>query len=92
LQRLCFRFLRYFIAVHLESLPLLAKYVRDNGGYVIQIDGSQNHGRGTLILVKDMMGGMRLFASRFPSENKEDLVPFLKYIKIPFWCSSGCYS
>ena len=83
-QRLCFRFLRYFIAVHLESLPLLAKYVRDNGGYVSQIDGSQNHGRGTLILVKDMMSGMRLFASRFPSENKEDLVVFLRYIESVF--------
>jgi hypothetical protein len=83
-QRLCFRFLRYFIAVHLESLSLFAEYIWVNGGYVLQIDGSQNHGRGTLILVKDMVSGMRLFACRFPSENKEDLVVFLRYIKSVF--------
>lgn len=81
IQRLCFCFLRYFIAVHLESLPLLADYIRVQGGYILQIDGSQNHGRGTLILVKDTISGMRLFASRFPSESKEDLVPFLRYLK-----------
>lgn len=83
-QRLCFRFLRYFIAVHLESLSLFADYTWVNGGYVLQIDGSQNHGRGTLILVKDMISGMRLFTARFPSENKEDLVPFLRYMKSVF--------
>ena len=84
IQRLCFRFLRYFIAVHLEGLSLLADYIGVQGGYILQIDGSQNHGRGTLILVKDTISGMRLFASRFPSENKEDLVPFLTYIKSLF--------
>lgn len=84
LQRLCVRFLRYFIAVHLECLPLFADHVCDNGGYVLQIDGSQNHGRGTLLLVKDMMSGFRLFACRFPSENKEDLVVFLQYVKQVF--------
>lgn len=81
LQRLCIRFLRYFIAVHLENLPLFADYIRVNDGYVLQIDGSQNHGRGTLLLVKDMMSGFRLFASRFPSENKDDLVVLLRYLK-----------
>jgi len=84
IQQLCFRFLRYFIAVHLENLSLFAEYTWGQGGYVLQIDGSQNHGRGTLILVKDTISGMRLFASRFPSENKEDLVPFLTYIKSLF--------
>jgi len=84
LQRLCVRFLRYFIAVHLECLPLFADHVRDNGGYVLQIDGSQNHGRGTLLLVKDMMSGFRLFACRFPSENKEDLVVLFRYLNRVF--------
>lgn len=84
LQRLCIRFLRYFIAVHLESFPLLADHLRGNGGYVLQIDGSQNHGLGTLLLVKDMMSGFRLFACRFTSENKEDLVVLLQYLKSIF--------
>lgn len=84
LQRLCVRFLRYFIAVHLESFSLFADFIRGNGGYVLQIDGSQNHGRGTLLLVKDMMSGFRLFAARFPSENKEDIVVLLWYLKRVF--------
>lgn len=84
LQRLCVRFLRYFIAVHLESFSLFAEHIRGNGGYVLQIDGSQNHGRGTLLLVKDMMSGFRLFAARFLSENKDDLVVLLRYLKRVF--------
>jgi hypothetical protein len=84
LQRLCIRFLRYYIAVHLESMSLLAEQVRMNGGYVLQVDGSQNHGRGTLLLVKDMISGFRLFASRFPSENKDDLVVLFRYLENVF--------
>ncbi len=84
LQRLCIRFLRYYIAVHLESMSLLAEQVRMNGGYVLQVDGSQNHGRGTLLLVKDMISGFRLFASRFPSENKDDLVVLFRYLEDVF--------
>ena len=84
LQRLCVRFLCYFIAVHLESLPLFADHICVNGGYVLQIDGSQNHGRGTLLLVKDMVSGFRLFACRFHSENKGDLVVLLRYLKRVF--------
>lgn len=84
LQRLCVRFLRYFIAVHLENLSLLAEHIHGNGGYILQIDGSQNHGRGTLLLVKDMMSDFRLFACRFRSENKADLVVLLQYLKLIF--------
>ena len=89
LQRLCVRFLCYFIAVHLESLPLFADHICVNGGYVLQIDGSQNHGRGTLLLVKDMVSGFRLFACRFHSENKEDLVVLFSYLN-RLYCCSGC--
>lgn len=84
IQRLCLRFLKYFIAVHLESFPLLVRITCQQGGYILQIDGSQNHGRGALIVVKDSISGMRLFVARFPSENKEDLVPFLEYLKSVF--------
>lgn len=84
IQRLCLRFLKYFIAVHLESFSLIKDIISQQGGYILQIDGSQNHGRGTLILVKDSISDIRLFAARFPSENKEDLVPFLRYFKSIF--------
>lgn len=59
-QRLCKRFLKYFIAVHLESTPQIKEKIDQNGGYVLQIDGTQNHGRGTIMLLKDSISDIRL--------------------------------
>ncbi|HJH25758.1 MAG TPA: hypothetical protein C5S37_03070, partial [Methanophagales archaeon] len=59
-QRLCKRFLKYFTAVHLECPPQIKEKIEQNGGYVLQIDGTQNHGRGTIMLLKDSISGIRL--------------------------------
>jgi transposase-like protein len=39
------------------------------------------------MLVKDSISGMQLFAGRFISKNKKDLVPFLRYLKSIFGTS-----
>jgi hypothetical protein len=80
-QRLCKRFLKYFTAVHRESLPQIKEKIEQNGGYVLQIDGTQNHGRGTIMLLKDSISGIRLFSARVVSEKADYIEPILKDIR-----------
>lgn len=80
-QRLCKRFLKYFIVVHLESTPQIKEKIEQNGGYVLQIDGTQNHGRGTIMLLKDSISGIRLFSERVVSEKADYIKPILEDIR-----------
>ncbi len=80
-QRLCKRFLKYFIAVHQESPPQIKEKIEQNGGYVLQIDGTQNHGRGTIMLLKDSISGIRLFSTRVVFEKADYIEPILKDIR-----------
>lgn len=80
-QRLCKRFLKYFTAVHLESSPQIKEKIEQNGGYILQIDGTQNHGRGTIMLLKDSISGIRLFSARVVSEKADYIEPALKDIR-----------
>ena len=72
-QRLCRRFLKYFIAVHLESSIHIKEEIEKNGGYVLQIDGTQNQGKGTIVVLKDSISGIRLLSARVPSEKSDHI-------------------
>lgn len=80
-QRLCKRFLKYFTVVHLESTPQIKEKIEQNGGYVLQIDGTQNHGRGTIMLLKDSISDIRLFSERVVSEKADYIKPILEDIR-----------
>ena len=80
IENLTHRFLRYAVAVHLESLPLLAESMKQNGGYVLQVDGSTTCGSPILLLVKDGFSGIRLVAASIPSESCEFVQPYLEKI------------
>lgn len=55
--------------------------IDQNGGYVLQIDGTQNHGRGTIILLKDSISNIRLFSTRVVSEKVDYIEPILRDIR-----------
>ena len=74
------RFLQYAVAVHLESLPLLAEHVQQNGGYVLQIDGSTTCGSPVLLLIKDGFSEIRLLSASIPVESCEHVQPYLEMI------------
>ncbi|NQE53818.1 hypothetical protein C5S29_09515 [ANME-1 cluster archaeon GoMg3.2] len=80
-QRLCKRFLKYFTIVHLECTPQIKEKIKQNGGYVLQIDGTQNHGRGTIMLLKDSIFGIQLFSERVVSEKADYIKPVLEDIR-----------
>jgi len=80
IENLTHRFLQYAVAVHLESLSLLAMFMKRNGGYALQIDGSTTCGSPELLLVKDGFSGIRLLAASIPTESCEHVQPFLEMI------------
>jgi len=79
-ENLTHRFLQYTVAVHLESLPLLAAFVKKNGGYVVQVDGSTTCGSPVLLLIKDGFSEIRLLAASIPVESCEHVQPHLETI------------
>ena len=84
IENLTHRFLRYTVAVHLESLPLLAKFLKRNGGYAFQIDGSTTSGSPELLLVKDGFSGIRLLATSIPTESCDHVQPIVEMIRNHF--------
>lgn len=80
IENLTHRFLRYAVAVHLERMPLIAEFVRKNGGYAVQVDGSTTRGSPVLLLVKDGFSGIRLVAASIPTESCEHVQPYLEMI------------
>jgi hypothetical protein len=80
IENLTHRFLQYAVAVHLENLPLLAKFMKRNGGYTLQIDGSTTRGSPELLLVKDGFSGIRLLSASIPTESCDHVQPILEMI------------
>jgi hypothetical protein len=80
IQMLSDRFLEYVVAAHLESLPLLAKLLKDNGGYMLHIDGTGTRGP-MIFLAKDGWSGIRLLATPIPGESVEAVVPHLAVLR-----------
>jgi len=84
IQNLCQRFLRYVVAVHLESYPKIAGLIRRNGGYVFHVDATTTKGSPELLLLKDSWSGIHLLAASIATESKECVVPYLKAIRENF--------
>ena len=81
LQRLADRYALYTVATHLESLPLFATKLGDQGGYVLLIDGTGKAGRMTLQLTDGWSKGVLLSAT-VPQESQEALVPVLRRLDV----------
>jgi hypothetical protein len=79
LQWLADRFTLYTVAVHLESLALLARKLQEQGGYVLLIDGTGKAGRMVLQLT-DGWGRGVLLSATVPNESQEALVPILRQL------------
>lgn len=79
-QWVCDRFLERVVAVHLESLPLLAEHLGGNGGYMLHVDSTGTRGP-MLLLLKDGWSGIRLLAAPVPGESVEAVVPHLRLLR-----------
>ncbi len=75
------KFVLYLGLLHRLVRRKTKKYMHMNGGYILHLDGTCDGGSPHLISVLDGITEIVLDNRKLPSENAEDLIPFLQSIK-----------
>jgi len=75
------KFVLYLGLLHRSVQRKTKKYMHMNGGYILHLDGTCDGGSPHLISVLDGITEIVLDNRKLPSENAEDLIPFLQSIK-----------
>jgi len=74
-------FLFYLTAVHQQNNDLIKLYIQKQGGYILHLDATCEGDSPKLVSSIDPLSGFVLYSAKIKSENKEDLIGFLKKIK-----------
>jgi len=75
------KFVLYLGVLHRSVQRKTKKYMHLNGGYILHLDGTCDGASPHLISVLDGITQIVLDNKKLPSENSEDLIPFLESIK-----------
>ena len=75
------KFVLYLGLLHKAVQGKTKKYMKMNGGYILHLDGTCEGASPHLISVLDGITEIVLDNRKLPSENAEDLIPFLQGIK-----------
>lgn len=84
LERLINRFIFYLAAVHQKNNGFIREYIKTQGGYILHLDATCEGDSPKLVLSLDSVSGFVLYSAKVKTENKDDLVGFLKEIKKRF--------
>ena len=74
-------FLFYLTAVHQQSSDLIKQYIEKQGGYILHLDATCEGDSPKLVSSIDPVSGFVLYSAKIKSENKDDLIGFLREIK-----------
>jgi hypothetical protein len=74
-------FIFYLTAVHQQNIDLIKQYIEKQGGYILHLDATCQGDSPKLVSSIDPISGFVLYSAKIKSENKEDLIGFLKEIK-----------
>ena len=75
------KFIIYLAIAHRQSRPFLRKSMLERGGYVLHLDGTCEADSPHLMSVIDGMSELVLGNAKLPSENADQIIPFLRAIK-----------
>ena len=75
------KFVLYLGVLHRSVQRKTKKFMRMNGGYILHIDGTCDGASPHLVSVLDGITQIVLDNKKLPSENSEELIPFLEGIK-----------
>jgi len=75
------KFVVYLALLHKLVQRKTRRYMNMNGGYILHLDGTCEGGSPHLISVLDGISEIVLGNTKLPSENSDDLIPFLERIK-----------
>ncbi len=78
------KFILYLASVHRLVQRKTKRHMRMHGGYILHLDGTCDGASPHLISVLDGITKIVLDNAKLPSENKEDLIPFLESIKAAY--------
>jgi len=74
-------FIFYLSAVHQDSNELIRQHIEKQGGYILHLDATCEGDSPKLVSSIDPISGFVLYSAKLKSENKDDLILFLKEIK-----------
>lgn len=75
------KYIVYLSILHAEATPKIVEVMNDNGGYILHLDALGANGGARLITGIDSITDIVLNNAKIPSENSDDIVPFLETIK-----------
>jgi hypothetical protein len=75
------KFVVYLALAHRQSAPRLKEVMRDQGGYILHLDGTCERGGPMLMSSLDWISEIVLGNVKVPSEKTEEIIPFLEEIK-----------
>jgi len=78
------KFIVYLALAHRQSAPRLRQAMHAQGGYILHLDGTGEGGGPMLMSSLDSLSEIVLGNVKVPSENTEQIVPFLQEIKRRF--------
>ena len=84
------KFVVYLALAHRQSAPRLKKLMRDNGGYILHLDGTCEGGGPMLMSSLDSISEIVLGNVKVPSEKSQEIIPFLKEIKRRYGAPLAC--
>jgi hypothetical protein len=84
IERLIDKFIFYLDAVHQESTELIKEHIKMQGGYILHVDSTCDGDSPKLASSLDSESGFVLYSAKLNTENKDEIVSFLKQIKQRF--------
>jgi hypothetical protein len=78
------KFVFYLAAVHQESTELLNAQIKAQGGYILHVDATCEGDSPKLAASLDAVSGFVLYSVKLNTENKDEVVNFLKEIQSRF--------
>jgi uncharacterized protein YbaR (Trm112 family) len=84
IERLINSFIFYLAAIHQENKDLIKAYIDSQGGYILHLDATCEADSPKLVSSIDSLSGFVLYSAKLKSENKDDMITFLKEIKKSF--------
>lgn len=75
------KFVVYLALAHRQCAPRLQQTMRDQGGYILHLDGTSEGGGPMLMSSLDSISKIVLGNVKVPSEKTEEIIPFLEDIK-----------
>ena len=75
------KFVIYLALAHRQSAPRLKEVMRDQGGYILHLDGTCEGGGPMLMSSLDWISEILLGNLKVPSEKTQEIIPLLEQIK-----------